>query len=255
MLKITVLEKTYNVAKHSSAKALTYILNEELKDLDVKIVKVTFTKDRYAEITLDGVDENIAKNFIIKKYGSTERSIGDLQIGDIIYGRFRDVGNVKFGLFVDAGIVTSTQKIDALYPLFEMRNQLAGGKKSSLVNTIRAFGIVENLPLKFEIIDKKVLGSKLWVKIEDESLRWFLEPYKANKEALIICGTTRRSIKQALIQSKHMEDIDEFERIGLLEYRLVCKNGTRADGLIPELGSYLGRAKIGAQVPKRVIEL
>ncbi len=255
MLKITVLEKTYNVAKHSSAKALNYILSEELKDLDVKIVEVTFTKDRYAVVTIDGEDENIAKKFIIDKYGSTERSISELQIGDIIYGRFKDVGKVKFGLFVDAGIVTSTQQIDALYPLFEMRNQLAGGRKTSLVNTIRALGIVENLPLKFEIIDKKVLGSKIWVKISKDSLKWFLEPYLTNKEALIICGTTRRSIKQALIQSKHMEDIDEFERIGLLEYRLVCKSGTRADGLIPELGSYLGRAKIGAQVPKRVVEL
>ena len=255
MLKITVLEKTYNVAKHSSAKALTYILNEELGDLDVKVIEVTFTKDRYAVVTLDGEDENIAKKFIIEKYGATERSIAELQIGDIIYGRFKDVGKVKFGLFVDAGIVTSTQQIDALYPLFEMRNQLAGGRKTSLINTIRALGIVENLPLKFEIIDKKVLGSKLWVKISEDSLRWFLDPYKNNKEALIICGTTRRTIKQALVQSKHMEDIDEFERIGLLEYRLVCKKGTRADGLIPELGSYLGRAKIGAQVPKRVIEL
>ncbi|MBY9001166.1 MAG: DUF2110 family protein, partial [Candidatus Heimdallarchaeota archaeon] len=240
MLKIVILEKTYNVAKHSSAKALDYILKEELKDLNVKIVDITFTKDRYAEITLDGEDEKIAKNFIVEKYGSNERKIGDIQVGEIIYGRFKDVGKVKFGLFVDAGIETSTQKIDALYPLFKMREQLAGGKKTSLVNTIRALGIVENLPLKFEIIEKKVLGSKVWVKISDDSLRWFLEPFKENKEALIICGTTRRSIKQALIQSKHIEDIDEFERIGLLEYRLVCKRGTRADGLIPELGSYLG---------------
>lgn len=255
MLKVTVLEKTYNVAKHSSAKAFTYILEEELKDLEVKVVEITFTKDRYAIITLDGEDEIIAKNFIIEKYGSTERNMGDLNVGDVIYGRFKDVGKVKFGVFIDAGIVTSTQKIDALYPLFEMRKQLAGGKKASLTNMIRAFGIVENLPLRFEIVEKKVLGSKLWVKIAEDSLRWFLEPYKQNKEALIICGTTRRAIKQALIQTNHFEDIDEFERIGLLEYRLICKRGTRADGLIPELGTHLGMAKIGAQVPKRVVEL
>lgn len=255
MLKITILEKTYNIAKHSSAKALTYILNEELKDLDVEITDVTFSKNRYAEITLDGEDENIAKNFILERYGTTNRNISDIQIGDIVYGRFKDVGKVKFGLFVDAGIVSSTQEIDALYPLFELRNQLAGGRKTSLMNIIRAIGIVENLPLKFEIIDKKVLGSKIWVKISEDSLKWFLEPYKENKEALIVCGTTRRVIKQALTQTNHYEDVEDIERIGLLEYRLVCKRGTRADGLIPELGTFFGRAKIGAQVPKRIIEL
>ena len=67
MLKVTTLEKTYNVAKHSSAKAFTYILNEELENLDVKIIEITFTKDRYAEVTLDGEDENMAKNYIIDK--------------------------------------------------------------------------------------------------------------------------------------------------------------------------------------------
>ena len=57
------------------------------------------------------------------------------------------------------------------------------------------------------------------------------------------------------IIEKFAEDIEIIERIGLLEYRLICKKGTRADGLIPELGPHLGRTKIGAQVPKRVLEL
>ena len=66
---------------------------------------------------------------------------------------------------------------------------------------------------------------------------------------------TRNAIKNALISSNHTEDIDEIERIGLLEYRLICKRGTRAEGLIPEIGYLLGRAKIGAQVYSRVKEL
>lgn len=254
MQKVITLEKTYNVAKHSSEKAFTFILAKEFENLDVEIKGINFTKERYAEVILEGEDEEIAKNIIIKNYG-TPRSIGDLQEGDVIYGRFREVGEVKFGLFIDCGIKSTTQSIDALYPLYEMREQLVQGKKVSLVNMVRAYGFIDNLPMFFEVVKKQVLGSKVWVKLSVESLDWLNSALNEKKEALIICGTTRNKIKQALIKSNHTEDIEVIERVGLLEYRLICKRGTRADGLIPELGYLLGRAKIGAQVPNRVKEL
>ncbi len=254
MLQFTILEKTYNVAKHSSAKALDYILSKELENLDVEIIKIDFNKEKYAEITLDGKDEIIAKNFISNNHG-TKKSVSTINVGDQIFGRFKDVGGVKFGSFVDAGLETSTQKIDALYPLFAMREQLADGNKVPLMNILRSFGIVENLPMFFEITKREILGGKIWVELTDQSLDWIFDPLEREKEALILCGTTRRMIKQALTQTGHAEDIEIIERIGLLEYRLICKKGTRADGLIPELGPHLGRTKIGAQVPKRVLEL
>lgn len=254
MLQLTILEKTYNVAKHSSVKALDYILSEELENLDVEIVKIEFNKEKYAEITLDGNDEVMAKNFLINNHGS-KRSISTINVGDQILGRFKDVGGVKFGSFVDAGLETSKQNIDALYPLFAMREQLADGKKVPLTNILRAVGIVENLPMFFEITKREILGGKIWVELTEKSLDWLFGPLEREKEALILCGTTRRMIKQALIRTEHSEDIEIIERIGLLEYRLICKRGTRADGLIPELGPHLGRTKIGAQVPKRVLEL
>ncbi len=254
MVTITVLERTYNVARHSSIKAFTFILEEELKGLDVEIKEITFNKEKYAEITLEGEDEQVAMNLLIKNYG-TQRSIGDIKIGDEIYGRCKDVGGVKFGFFVDAGVFSTTEKIDALYPLFELREQLAGGKKSSLINIMRAYGFTENLPLYFEVVKRQIIGSKVWVKLSEESLKWIKKPSKEKKDALIICGVTRRAIKNALITSNHTEDVEEVERIGLLEYRLVCKRGTRAEGLIPEIGYLLGRAKIGAQVYTRIKEL
>ncbi|MHA1224876.1 MAG: DUF2110 family protein, partial [Candidatus Heimdallarchaeaceae archaeon] len=251
MIELTILEKTYNVAKHSAEKALRYILSRELEKLNVEIVDIAFGKDRYATITLSGEDEIIAKNILMTNYG-TKKSIRDLKVGDKIYGRLKEVGKVKFGIFVDAGITTTTRAIEALYPLFALRKQLANGEKTSLVKIIRAYGFVDELPLFFEITKKQVIGTKVWLQLTSESVQWLKEPLQQNKEAIIVCGTTRRSIKTALIESRHAEDIDEIERIGLLEYRLICKKGTRAEGLIPELGPFLGRAKIGATIPKRI---
>jgi len=253
-LQFTILEKTYHVAKHSSAKALDFILSKELSELDVEIKKIEFDKENFAIVTLEGSDEIIARNFLINNHG-TKRSVSTVNVGDPVLGRFKDVGGVKFGSFIDAGLEISTKKIDALYPLFAMREQLAEGNKVPLMNIIRAFGIVDNLPLFFEITKREILGGKIWVELTEQSLDWLFDPLERDLEALILCGTTRRMIKQALIQTNHTEDIEIIERIGLLEYRLVCKEGTRADGLIPELGPYLGRTKIGAQVPSRVLQI
>ncbi|MHA2358367.1 MAG: DUF2110 family protein [Candidatus Heimdallarchaeaceae archaeon] len=254
MLTVTILEKTYHVAKHSSAKALGFILNKELEDLDVKILKIEFSKDKYSEITLEGEDEEIAKNFLITKYG-TQKSVSDIKVGDQLIGRLKNVGEVKFGFFVDAGLKTSTQKIDALYPLFEARNQLVDKRKAPLVGIQRAYGFIDNLPLTFEITKKEILSKKIWVKLSDATVKWLKEPIKEKKEALILCGSTRRMIKQSLIRSRHTEDIEVVERLGLLEYRLICKRGTRAEGMIPEIGPYLGRTKMGALVLSRIKNL
>ncbi len=254
MQKITTLQKTYIVAKHSSAKALNFILKKELEELDVEIIDIQFNKERCAEVTIDGEDEIIAKNFIESNYG-TKRSVADVNVSDQVYGRFKEVGGVKFGTFVDVGLKTSTKDMDGLYPLFELRNQLANGNNVPLTKILRAYGIIDNLPVFFEITKREILSSKIWLKLTENSLNWLKKPFDHNKEALILCGTTRRTIKHALISSQHTEDIEEIERLGLLEYRLICKKGTRAEGLIPELGPYLGRIKIGAQVVKRVENL
>lgn len=254
MQTITTLQKTYIVAKHSSAKALNFILKKELEELDVEIIDIQFNKEKYAEVIIDGEDEIIARNFIESNYG-TKRSVVDVNVSDQVYGRFKEVGGVKFGTFVDAGLKTSTKNIDGLYPLFELRNQLAKGNIVPLTKILRAYGIIDNLPVFFEITKREILSSKIWFKLTENSLNWLKKPFEHNKEALILCGTTRRTIKHALISSQHTEDIEEIERLGLLEYRLICKKGTRAEGLIPELGPYLGRIKIGAQVVERVEKL
>jgi len=254
MLKVTILQKTYHVAKHSSAKALNFILSKELEDLDVNILKIEFNKNKYSEITLEGEDENIAKNFLITKYG-TQKSVSNVKVGDQVFGHLKNVGEVKFGFFVDAGLKTSTQNIDALYPLFEARNQLVDSRKAPLVAIQRAYGFIDNFPLIFEITKKEILSKKIWVKLSDENIQWLKEPLKEKKEALILCGATRRMIKQSLIRSRHTIDIEVVERLGLLEYRLICKRGTRAEGLIPELGPHLGRTKMGVQVLKRIKNL
>ncbi|MHA1687034.1 MAG: DUF2110 family protein [Candidatus Heimdallarchaeaceae archaeon] len=254
MLVIKTLQKSYNVPKHSTAKAIQYILSEELKELELDKIEVSVNKLKYIDITVEGKDEIVAKNLIINHYG-IRQSISNINEGDLVIGRIVNLGKVKFGVFVDIGAHIGDRVIDALYPLFEMRNQLTEGNPKSLMEIIKGYGLIENLPLKFTIVSKSVLKRHLRIKMPKDTIEWLISPLKRKRDALIICGATRRMIKQALIKTGHWNDIEDLERLGVLEYRIICKKGTHGDGLIPEIGGFLNKTKIGGQLVSRYEDL
>ncbi len=254
MIKLITLIKAYNLDKESVKKAILYTLNNEFKNLSVEITNVKINDDFYTEIALNGEDEQIAANYIKKNYG-IQQSISNIAVGDNLIGRLIMSKQINFGIFVDVGAITTREKIDALYPLYEIRKQLTNNNKLNIKNIVRAYGFIENLPLLFEIIEKQVIGNKLRVRLSDESINWLLQPFKDHKDALIVSGVSARMIKGALKRSRHSVDIELIEKIGILEYRLICKKGTRANGLIPEIGMFLNRAKIGAQIQSRILDV
>jgi len=247
---LKTLQQVYNVPPHSAIKAFEYILRHELSDLDVIIDSISL-EHRHLVVSFHGSDETFAYRYLIKHFGRVT-SANDFSEGEIVLGRFSDVGNVKFGFFVDIGLLIGDSKFDALYPLYEVRSQLVRGIKIPLMPISRAFGIISHLPLEFELVEKKILKREIRVRLTQRSINWFHSVIKRNLEAVIVCGATRRMIKRALIASGHFNDIQEIERLGLLEYRLICKHGTHATGIIPEIGKFLGNALLGAQIPERV---
>lgn len=254
MVLIPTLQKSYNVPKHSTVKAFEYILKEDLKDLEIERVEITINKKRFIDVIVEGKDEKVARNLIVNEYG-IRKSISEMEEGEIVTGRIVNIGKVRFGLFVNVGALKGNEIVDALYPLFDMRKQLADEKKIPLMKIAKGYGLTENMLMKYRIVSKAILRKELRVELTEETIEWLKEPFREKKDALIICGATRRMIKQALIKTKHWEDIEEIERIGILEYRIKCKKGTNADGLIPEIGGLLNRAKIGAQMTKRYKEI
>ncbi|MHA1203601.1 MAG: DUF2110 family protein [Candidatus Heimdallarchaeaceae archaeon] len=254
MKKIRTLIKLYNVPGENLKKSIEFILKNEFRELDIQIRKIVFSTENLAEIHIDGEDEEIVANFIRNQYGA-EYNISEIIENKSYFGRIRKTDSVNFGLFVDIGAYMGEKKIDALYPLYEVRKQLVENRKIPLKKIIHSFGFIENLPLMFEVTEKQVIGRKLRVKLTKESLEWLLKPFEEENEALIITGATTKMIKDSLKKTNHSQDIEVIERIGFLEHRLICKKNTRAEGIIPEIGYLLKEAKIAVQSPKRLKQL
>jgi hypothetical protein len=252
MKKITLAKKIYTNKKNAFWRIKEFI-TREFEGLDVTISSLTFTEEGYISLILEGEDEEIAYNFLVKVYGKVE-NLDKLQSGDIVKGYIVSSGEVGFGLFVDIG-VKEPYKVDALVPLFALRNQLMDGNKVSVRKIIQGYGLVDNFPIEICIEEVSIGLKKIEAKLAEEQVTLFNRWKTESLDRLIVLGAFEEEIERALRESNHRTDIINIEQLGLTEYALTCKFNTNAKGLIPAIGRRLPKAKLEIFSPRRIREL
>jgi len=225
-------------------------LERRLQDLTVTIKRMEIYDDGFIDLTLEGEDEVAAKNYLAQLYGRAI-PLDELKAGDTLKGFICSSGKVGFGLFVDIGI-KKPYAVDALVPLFVLREQLAEGKKISVRRIIELFGLVDHLPLEITIEKVSIALKKIEAKLSERQVAQFQKWQEEGLEKLFILGEPQARIKKALEQTKHEKDIIEIEQLGWAEYALTCKFNTTARGLIPEIGRALPKAKFEIFSPAKI---
>ncbi len=219
---------------------------KRLEGLDVPDLDLDL-KDGWVQVTISGPDEGIAENLIIKSYGKMPE-FNKLKVGDVFKGFIVDLGRVGYGIYFK---VSDSGK-DALYPLFKMRSQLAKGRKLSVREIIRAYGLVNDLALELELIKKDEKG--IYVALSPRQLSMIENWIRRGIDVLFVVGATSKQVRRALLRTGHRRDVSMI-RTSFLSHALVCKRGTQAKGLIPRLGPYLPRAILSVLSTTRVKEL
>ncbi len=220
---------------------LSYMRGLEIPELDLD------TEGGWVRVSLSGPDEGIAENLIIKTYGKLP-SIREVKVGDTFKGFLTDVGKVGFGVYFKA----FREEKDALYPLFEMRNQLVRGRKLPARKIARAYGFVDGLALELKVLRKEEDG--VYVSLSPKQAAMIRGWVNRGRDVLFIVKATPKQIKRALIRTGHKRDVS-IVRTAFLSHALVCKPGTQAKGLIPRLGPHLPGAVFSAFSPARVEDL
>jgi hypothetical protein len=72
-------------------------------------------------------------------------------------------------------------------------------------------------------------------------------------DRLIILGSIFPDVERAVKLSRHSRDIIKIESLGVLEQVVLCKLGTDAVGLIPNLGRYLKSSVLVPFSPKKIV--
>jgi hypothetical protein len=221
------------------------------RELDVSLSRLkTDNRDRIV-IEIDGEDEEFVANVLSKEYGVVTATYAILT-GSVYSGHFVDTGKVGYGLYVDIGITIPIQ-VDALIPLFRLREQLSM-EKIPLRAIAKAVIFVDDLPVKVSITSIDNRGPKIEAELAkpflDQLNRWVQDDH----ERLIVLGCTRKMLDDALKKSQHLEDIYRVEQLGSFEYSLRCKRSTRASGILAAIGPKLRGVPMHLFIPSEVGE-
>lgn len=249
MKHIALSVHTYGSYRDLLLRTVKASISSSITGLDVRLVSLLTDPAGHLSLTLEGEDEEFAANALAKQWGIAP-SFQSLSPGIVLNGWLVDIGKVGFGLYVNIGIPTP-QAIDALVPLYRVREQFAMHDKS-----VRAIAsklvLVNDLPVEIRLV--KVDSGTPTIEAEfSESLlnrikSWMYDDH----ERLIVLGTTKEMLEHALSETRHIEDIFAVEQLGPFEYSLVCKRSTHASGMVAAIGPRLRGVPIHLFVPKNI---
>ncbi len=240
VVDVTILEKLYRDG--GAEESLLSQVRELLGDLEVEVDEVRRNFRSWAILRLRGPDAEEAAERLVGEF-DTVRSLFDLTPGDVIYGRIIDLYRVGYGIYVDVGVV-GPRVVDALVPLYRLREQLLGGEKASVRDIGRSFGFVENLPLEVEIVEVNEEEGEIEARLTDEQVEYLLEMAADPYDRLIVAGVTRKRLQRALNRAGFGRRVLRIERWGLLENEVVLAEGTDAPGVLSRVGPYLKGAEV-----------
>ena len=227
MKKIVILQPIYG-NRERAINSLKALVENELKELEVKF-EISVTPDQWAEISLEGEDEEVSGNFLLSKYGTpADRAEAGKAYRGFILAAEDDALLVNIGIPVriEAGELKA----------------LGSGKAKQLA---ARFGLIPYLPAEIEIIESK--GDRPKARFSKKQLDLWWEWKKAATDRVTVNAATRSEIKSAIKKTGHGRDIYEIERLGLLEHAIVCREKTDGPGIVAAIGPYL-KSEIGVVI-------
>lgn len=247
---IKLLEPSFKFDYSFTSKYIKSSLEREIKHLEASISEISVDKDGYPLVTVTGDDRHVAVNFISRVHGSYKPS-KEFREGDIVIGRITDPIGVGFGIFVNIGCTKPDQ--EALFPLFSLRDQLTPKVSPfpSVRKITRDFGLVEDRRMEFKITSiEKEPKLKINLELSETELTLYRDWKKEKNEMVIVVGTMKKTLSRVLKESGSWKHVKKIETLGLFEYAVVLKRGTRASGIIPKVGKMLPYTRLGKIVSK-----
>lgn len=250
MPAVTLLAKIYD---KSQLRIIGEIIESKLAGLNVQAKVTGGTERGWVRVSISGEDEMAAQHFLANDVGVCLESLDHVEKTLLISGRIVDLKRSKEQLFVDVGVF-SPNVVDALIPLSNLQAQLADGRKATLREIGESYNFCNDLPITVEISKVDRENASLEGFLADKQLLQYQVWIKSLLDRLIVLGASLSEVEYAVKSSGSTRDIVRIESLGLLEHAVVCKLGTDAAGLVPQLGRRLKKATFSVFNPRRIMK-
>jgi hypothetical protein len=250
MLALTLTAKIYD---KSQLRIVEKIIVSKLIGLKVQARVVGVTERGWVRVSISGEDEVAAQHYLANDVGACPESLDQVEKNLLINGRIGDLKRSKEQLFVDVGVF-SPDVVDASVPLSNLQAQLADGRKATIREIGESYNFCDNLPITVEISKVDRENGSLEGFLADKQLFQYQIWTKSLLDRLIVLGASLGEVEYAVKSSGSARDVVKIESLGLFEHVVVCKLGTDAAGLIPQLGRRFKKATFSVFDPRRIMK-
>lgn len=250
---VTLLEKAHSL---SSLKSVDLMLKPFFKGLKVDVKIHGRTIQEWIQVKVTGEDEAVALQLLDREIGLTPNHVDKVGKFSFLRGKIVDSRKALSEINVDVGVFTP-KVVYANVSLQRLHAQLADGKHLTLQNLIELYCLYDDMPLQVKIVNANLTSKKGYFEAElsEQQLSLFSSWLRASLDRLIVLGARFGDVDYAIRASKHFRDVVKIQSMGLLEHAIVCKLGTDAVGLIPEIARYLRTANFAPFSPKKILRI
>ncbi len=249
MPTVALLEKVYGAL---SPETFDSMLSSLCKGLKIRLKIVGRTDRGWIQVDVSGEDKAVALWFLDHEIGLAPFSVDRVKKFSAIRGRVIFSGKSRNELYVDVGVF-SPAPFDATISLQKLQAQLADGKKVPMKKLIELYCLYNNLPLKVKLVNNvDAQKGKIEAELSEAQLSQIARWIRIFLDRLIVIGAPFSEVKRAITVSKHARDVVKIERLGFLEYAVLCKLGTDAVGLVPRVGRFLPKATLVPFRPREI---
>jgi hypothetical protein len=249
-LKTVVLfTRFYGQYRNRLTETVKSHISNLVEDLDARLARFNVDKRGHITISLEGQDAEFAINYLTKEYGASI-PLNHVKEGAIIRGSLIDVGKVGYGFYVDIAALNNMTYVDALLPLYHVRDQFK--IKKPLRTIAKSLVLVDNLPVDVLITGVDQREGKIEANFAESTLNRFDQWLHDEHERLLVFGANFSMINTALEKTGHIDDIYEIQELGKFEFALRCKRSTRASGIIAAIGPKLRGVPMHLFIPKEI---
>jgi hypothetical protein len=247
-MKAILAEKVEKPLQRVALQQFNLKLEEETKELDVKIKKLDITSGDWIRIEYNGEDNEIFTELLRRDHGFIPIELAKVEHEETYRGFI--IGNEEHGrgLSIDIGII-SPRRSYGLYPLHRIRAQLGEDKTESLKEITEKFSLYKGIPFNVKIEGIKNV-KKINVAATDQqesSMKdWDRYPF----DRVIVLGALNNQVRKAIQTNRLTRDIIRVDPLSFTSSLLTCKLGTDAPGVISKIGQELKHARLFSFIPR-----
>lgn len=238
------------ISKKNQITQIKQKFRSYFENLDVEEKILGINAAGWLQVSIEGEDEKIATNYLIKKIGLCPTDINNLKENSQLSGKISS-SNGNNNVFIDIGVFKPRTFL-ATISLKKLQEQLAQGKKNSFKKIVTLFGLTEGQTVNITLLNINKEKDCVEAEFSEKQLSLFNFWQKSFLDRLIILGSTYNEAKKAINLARLGKDVINIESASLFEQVLTCKLGTDAAGLIPRLGKILRTAKLTVFNPKKI---